>query len=151
MLDQQPRRGAGEAERDRAVRDRRLLRHAGAEVGVGAPQALRRGARDRLDLPLELRVDVKADAEPPRHHLHGAVVVGRAEAAGDEAGVRLQAVPQCLGELVRGVADDRDPRGLEPEAQRLAGEEGAVQVCGDDDDRARARQLGARAVRVGVT
>jgi hypothetical protein len=77
--------------------------------------------------------------------------VGRAEAAGDAAEVVLEAVPERALELVRPVADDRDPRRLEPEGERLPGEERAVQVgplaadelaSGDDDRGARApRQL----------
>ena len=53
--------------------------------------------------------------------------------------------PERVLELVRVVADDRDPRGLETEGERLAREERAVQVgalaadelaAGDDDRRA---------------
>ncbi len=160
MPDHDARRGAGEAERDRAVRDRRLLRHAGGEVGVVAPQPLGRRARDLLDLGLELRVDVQADAERLRDHLDRAVVVRRAEPAGDEADVGLEPLAQRRLELLGRVADDRDPRRLEAEPERLAREERAVQVgalaahelaARDDDEGARPAQVAARAVRVGVT
>ena len=59
----------------------------GGEVGVVALQPHGGRARDLLDLRLELRVDVQADAERLRHHLDRAVVVRRAEPAGDEARV----------------------------------------------------------------
>ena len=79
----------------------------------------------------------------PGDELDRAVVVRRAEAAGDEADVRLEALAQCRLELVRVVADDRNPDGLQPEQERLPGVEGAVEVgslppyelAARDDDR----------------
>ena len=150
----------GEPERERAVRDRRLLRHAGGEIGVVALQPHGCRARDLLDLSLELRVDVQADAERLRHHLDRAVVVRRAEPAGHEARVGGEALPERLLELLGRVADDRDPRRLEAEAERLAREERPIQVgalaahelaARDDDEGAGPAQVAARAVRVGVT
>ena len=55
VREHEPRRGAGEAERERAVGDRRLLRHAGREVGVVALQPLGGRARDGLDLRARAR------------------------------------------------------------------------------------------------
>ncbi len=95
-----------------------------------------------------------------RDELDGAVVVGRAEAAGDEAHVGAHPLPQRLLELRGRVADDRDPRRLEPEPQRLAGVERAVAVgavaayelaARDDDRRPRPAHPEMRVVCVGVT
>ena len=160
MRHEQPRRGAGQAERDGAVGNRRLLRHAGLEVRVRALQALCGGTRDRFDLALQRLVHVQADAERTRDQLHRAVVVRRAEAARDEAGVGGQRLPQRRFELLGAVPDDRDPRGLEAEPERLAGEERAVEVGSlaahelaprGDDEGARLAQPPARAVSDGVT
>ncbi len=90
---------------------------------------------------------MEADAERPRHHLDRAVVVRRPEPAGDEADVSLEPVAKRQGQLLGRVADDRDPGGLETEAQRLARQVRAVQVgavaahelaARHDDDRPRA-------------
>ena len=89
---------------------RRLLRHARREVRVRPPEPLRDRARDRLDLPLERLVDDELEPRRTRDELHGSVVVGRAEPAGDEARVGLQTLAQHGLELGGGVADDRDPR-----------------------------------------
>ena len=136
--------------RDGRDRTRRLLRHPGREVAIRPAQPLRDRARDRLDLPLERLVDDELEPRRAREKLHGAVVVRRAEAAGDEARVGLQTLAQHRLELGGGVPDDRDPGRLEPVAQRLGGEERAVPVgalaadelaAGDDDDRARPRSV----------
>ena len=115
MLDEKPGRGARKPERDGAVGDGRLLRHARLEVGVGTVEALGRRTRDALDLRLERRVDAQAAAERARHHLHRAVVVRRAEPARHEARIRLDAFLQRGSELVGRVADDQDARRLESE------------------------------------
>ena len=81
--------------------------------------------------------------------LDRAIVVGRAEAAraGDEVG-RGERVAQRRLELGGVVADDLDPRRLDPEGEERASEEGAVQIgalaphelaAGDDDHRPWAR------------
>ena len=159
-LEQQARRGAGQPERRRALRQRRLLRHPGREVGVVALQPLRRRARHRFDLPLQILVHAKPDARCARHHLDRPVVVRRPEAAGDEARVRFEPGTKRGLQLGRSVADDRDPRRLEAQPQRLAGEERPVQVgslaahelaARDDDESSRPAQPLASAVRVGVT
>ena len=158
--EQESRRGSRQAERARSLRQRRLLRHPRREVGVRALEPLRRPARDGFDLPLEALVDAEADAGGARDHLDGAVVVGRAETAGDEARLRLQPLPQRRLELLGSVADDRDPRRLQPEAERLPREERPVQVgalaahelaARDDDEGPGAAQPPASAVRFGVT
>ena len=161
VLGEQAGRGAGQPERDCAVRNRRLLRHAVLEVGVRTLQPLGRRARDGVDLLLELGVDVDVASERARDHLHRAVVVRRPEPAGDEARVSGHALAQRRLELVGRVADDDDPRRLETEPQRFCRQEGAVSVgalpahelaAGDDDDRPRTgRHALASAVRDGVT
>src|SRR5207253_10441345 len=122
--------------------------------------SLRRRARNRLELPLELRVDVEPDAEGFRDELDRPVVVRRAEAPRDEHGVGLERVAKSRLELRGGVTDDRDPRRLEPEPQRLSREKGAVEIgsiaahelaARHDDDHARPAQPPARTVFVGVT
>ena len=142
--------------RDRGSRPRRLLRHARGEVGVRPPQALRDRAGDRLDLLLERLVHDELEPRCARDELHRAVVVRRAETAGDEARVGLQSLSQHRLELGGRVPDDRDPGRLEAVAQRLGGEEGAVPVgalaadelaAGDDDDRARPLGSPAQASR----
>src|SRR5581483_5930765 len=130
------------------------------EVGVRAPEPLGRRPRHRLDLALERPVEDERDAGRARQHLDGAIVVGRAEAAGDEACLRGERLRKGRLELPRIVADDRDPRRLEAVAERLAREERAVQVAAlaadelaprDDDRGARAGHPATRTVRSGVT
>src|SRR5581483_12446511 len=110
----------GEPDRDRALRDRRLLAHARPEVRVRAAQPLGDGARDRLDLALEPLVDDERAAGGGGDELDRAVVVRRAEAAGDEQQVGAQTVRDRLPQLGGAVADDRDRARLEPERDRLA-------------------------------
>ena len=62
------------------------------------------------------------------HELDRPVVVGRPEAARDEADVGLEPLAQRGLELVGIVADDRDARRLETEPQRLLGVERAVEI-----------------------
>ena len=151
-LEHESRRGAGEPERDCACGKCRLLADAVLEVGVRPPQALGDRARDGADLGVKPLVEHKAAARSLRDQLDGTVVVRRPKTARDQTQVRLQACPQRGLELVRPVADDRDPCRLEPERQRLAGEEGAVQVgafaanelAARDDDRDLRRPLRAR-------
>ena len=122
------RRRAREPERDRALGQRRLLAHARLEVRVRPLQPLRDRTRDLADLGPQRLVDVQRQAGGARDELHGAVVVRRAEAARDDAEVRLQPYVERGLELPLVVADDRDRRGLEPEAHELAREEGPVAV-----------------------
>ena len=131
----------------RALGQGRLLADAGREVRVRPPQALGDHPRDRLDLALEPLVDDELLPGHARDHLDRSVVVRRAEAAGDEAEVRLEPLPERLLEILRAVADDRDPLGVEPEPHDLGGEEGPVPVLAvaadelaarDDDRRPRA-------------
>ena len=124
------------------------LRHARREVGVRPPQALGDRARDLLDLRARARRR-RAAARPAtsRDQLDRAVVVGRARGHPRRGrGRRRQRLRAARLELVGAVADDRDPRRLEPERERLAREERAVQVgalaadelaARDDDRRAR--------------
>ena len=62
------------------------------------------------------------------HELDRPVVVGRPEAARDEADVGLEPLAQRRLELVRVVADDRDARRLETEAHRFLSVERAVEI-----------------------
>ena len=146
----QDKTGSGSRETERGRRDwtRRLLCDAGSKVGIRPAEAFRDRARDRLDLPLERLVDDELEPRRTRDELHRTVVVGRAEAARDEAGVRLQTLAQHGLELGGCIPYDRDPGRLEPVAEGLGGEEGTVSVgalaadelaAGDDDDRARPR------------
>src|SRR5581483_4865076 len=121
-------RGAGEAEGDRTLRQRRLLRHAPREVRVRAVKALRDGARDALDLGLELRADRELHARGGRHELGGPVVVCWPEPARDRAELGLHPLRDSRRELVRRVADDRDPCRLEAEREELLREKRTVQI-----------------------
>src|SRR5205085_6464547 len=115
-----------EAERRGADWKRRLLAHARLEVGVRPAQALGDPPRHAADLPLERVVHRQLPSGDPGEDFDRTVVVRRAEAAGDDAEVGAEAFSERRLELVRPVADDRDPRRLEPEPKRLAGEERAV-------------------------
>src|SRR5213076_1678848 len=84
--------------------------------------------RDVADLGEQVLVGLERDAGRARDERDGAVVVGRAEAAGDEAEVGIEAVAERVLQLVLPVADDLDPRRLEAESKRLACEERAVAV-----------------------
>ena len=118
----------GEAERDRSLGQRRLLPHAGREVRVRAAEPLGDRARDRLDLPLELLVQHERATGDARDELDRPVVVRRAEPARDEAEVGVEALSERALEILRSIADDRDPRRIEAEANRFGGEERPVAV-----------------------
>ena len=139
---------ARDPDHDRALGHGRLLRDSGRELRVGAPQPLGDRSRDALDVRHEVGVDAQRRSRHTRDELDGAVVVGRAEPARDEADVSLAGRPQCRFEVGGVVTDDRDPLRDEPEGKRLAGVEGAVRVgslaahelaARDDDRRARPR------------
>ena len=118
-LDDEPRRRAREPERDRALRERRLLAHASSEVGVRSLHPLGHAPRDALDLRLQPLVDAELQAGDLREDLHRTVVVGRPEPAGghDEVG-RGDRLPERRLQLARVVADDLDPGGLEPQCEQ---------------------------------
>jgi hypothetical protein len=97
---------------------------------------------DAADLGVQSLVEHELAAGGFRDELDRSVVVGRTEPARDEAQIRLQPIRQRRLELVGPVADDRDPRRLQPERERLLCEERTVQVrplapdelaAGDDD------------------
>ena len=128
---------------------RRLLAHARREVGIGAAHALGEATRDLLDLGLERFVDLELTAGDARDELDRPVVVGRPEPTRDEAHIGLEAFAEGGLELGRVVADDRDARRLETEAERLLRVERAVEIgslaahelaARDDDRGARALQ-----------
>ena len=140
--DDEARSGADEADRDRRLGPGRLLADAVGEVSVRPPEPLRDGARARLDLLLERPVDDEVEPRRGREQLDRPVVVRRPEPARDDAEVGLQALAERGRELARRVADDRDPRRIEPEREQLPGQKRPVQVgalaadelaAGDDD------------------
>ena len=125
------------------------FRTPGAKSAYGRRMRSANRPRDLLDLGLERCVDVQPTTRHARHELDRPVVVGRPEAARDEADVGLEPLAQGRLELVRVVADDRDARRLETEAQRFLGVERAVEIgslapdelaARHDDCCARARQ-----------
>ena len=142
-VEHHPGRRARQAERDRVRRKGRLLAHAVLEVGVRPLQPLGDHPRDRPDLLVQALVEHELAARSLRDELDRPVVVRRPEPAGDEAEVGAEAFPQRRLQLVGTVADDRDPRRLEAERERLCGEERPVQVgalaadelAARDDDR----------------
>ena len=159
-LEDEARRRSGETERQRALGDRRLLAHPGLEIDVRTPQPLGEAARDRLDLPEQVLVDPQADPRRARHDLDGAVVMRRAKPSGHDAEFGLQPLGDRRLQFLLPGADDRNTGRLQPEAQELAGDEGAVQVgavttdelaAGDDDVAARARGHTAGLMPRGVT
>ena len=140
-LEHEAGRRAGEPERRRAPSGtRRLLADARLEVGVRPPQPLRDRARDRLDLGLQARR--RRTARAPRRARRSSTVrsscVGPSP-PGDDAEVGVEPLAQRRLELLRVVADDRDPRRLEPEPQQLRGEERPVRVACGRRGRARCR------------
>ena len=76
--------GADEPHPLRAVRERRLLADPVREVRVRPVESRGDRARKPLDRRLELLVDVEPDTRCAREQLDRAVVMGRAEAAGDD-------------------------------------------------------------------
>ena len=108
------RRRAREAERDRALGQRRLLAHPRFEVRVRSLQPGRDRTRDLADVGPQHLVHVQREAGGARDELHGAIVVRRPESARNDAEVRLQTDVERGLELPFVVADDRDRRGLEP-------------------------------------
>jgi hypothetical protein len=76
--------------------------------------------------------------------------VGRPEPAGDQAEIGADRLGEYRLELVRPVADDRDPGRVDTQLERLRSQEGTVQICaltpdqlaaGDDDRGARPRRI----------
>ena len=72
------------------------LLHAGFEVDVGTPEPLGERAGDAADLRVQLLVEPQPDARGSRDELDGAVVVRRAEAAGDDAEVGVRSLRRAL-------------------------------------------------------
>src|SRR5439155_13024261 len=153
-LEHEGRGGSGDPDDLGALGKRRLLADAFGEVRIGPAQPPGDRARDAFDLGLERGLDDQFPARGPREQLDGAVVMGRAEPAGDDAQVRLEARPQRRFELDRVVPDDLYARRLDAEPQELCREKRPVAVAalaadelatGDDDDAARACQAVAGA------
>src|SRR5439155_8787156 len=151
--------GAREAERDRARRKNGLLGHALLEVRVGTPEPVGDALRDRLDLSAQVFAQLELDSCGACDQLDGAIVVRGAEAAGGHAEVGVEARAERRLELLLPVPDDQEARRLEPERERLAREERAVEVRplaadelrpGDDEDRAGPRQAEGRTCPVAV-
>src|SRR5205807_1978408 len=146
----------GQTERRRARGQRGLLADTCLEVGVRPPQPLRDPPGDVADLALERLVDDELAAGRPREELDRPVVMRRAEPARDDAEIGSQPFAEGSLQLLRPVADDRDPRRLEAEAKRLAREKRAVPVgplaadelaAGDDERGARPARKAQPAVR----
>jgi len=134
--------GADEPDRDRILGSRRLLRHAGREVGVRTLEPFRDRARAILDLSLERGIDDEIEAGRGREQLDRPVVVRGPETSGDDAEIGPQPLGEGGCELARRVADDRDARRRETQGQQLSRQERPVQVgalaadelaAGDDD------------------
>ena len=115
----------------------------------------------RADLLVQIFVEAQLHPGGARDELDRAVVVCRAEPAGDHAEVgACQPLGQRLHQLLFAVPHDRDPRRLDPQPQQLAGEERPVEVAaiatdelapGDDDERAGTRGHTAGRMPRGVT
>ena len=137
------RRGPGDPDDDGALREGRLLGHAWREVGVRTSQPLGDPARHSLDVRLECRVDAQRRTRDACDELDRAIVVGRPEAAGDEANVGFARRAQRSLEISGLVPDDHDLLGLEAQRERLASVERPVAVgslaahelAARDDDR----------------
>ena len=127
-VEDHPGRRARQSERDRPDRQRRLLAYARLEISVRPVEPLRDLPRDAADLGLQRLVDHELAPRRLRDQLDRAVVVRGAEPARYEAELGCEPLGESGLELIRTVADDRDPSRLEPELERLGGEEGAVQV-----------------------
>ena len=151
---------SGEPERLRAIRPRRLLAHARREVHVRPPEPVRDRSRDRADLFLEHAVENQLLPGDTRDELDRPVVVGRPQAARDEAEIGIESLPERVLEVLGAISDDRDRRRFQPQAHRLGGEKRSIAVlplasdelgAGDDDRRARAAQEVARVILCDVT
>ena len=127
-LQHEARSGAGQADRHRACRERRLLAHAVCEVGVRPAEAFRKRPRDRFDLRFEGSIDDELGARGPRDHLHRSVVVSGAQPPGYNAEIGLEALAERGLELFWSVADDRYARGIEPERQHGVREKRPVAI-----------------------
>ncbi len=102
-------RGPRDAEGERPGRQRRLLANAGSEVCVVPLHALRKATRYLLDLELERRIDLESSPRSSSDELDRPIVMRRAEPTRDETHVASHPVTKSGLEIVRIVADDRDP------------------------------------------
>ena len=153
MLEQDSWSGAGKAENDRALRDRRLLADPGGEVGYGLPRRLANDL-DTASISRSSGSSTRSGRPVSRlSELDGAVVVGRPQPTRADADVRLEALGDRVGELLLAVAHDEDPAGIETQPHELGRDERPVRVepipadelgARDDDDGARTRRHVAR-------
>ena len=139
------RRRADEADHERSLGNRRLLSHARGEVRIGPLHPLRESPRTRLDRRLERRLDMQRKPGGTREQLDRSVVVGRAEAPGDDEQVAAEPRLERRGEVGLTVTHDRDLGRLDAALEERPCEERPVQVtpvaadelrAGDDDGRA---------------
>ena len=159
-VEDEPRRGPGEPERDGAFRSSRLFAHARGK-GVERPaEPFRDRARDGADLVLELFVEHQRPPGGPRHNLDRAIVVRRPEAPGDDAEISVQRFSERMLEIVDAVTDDPNRPWLKAETDDLGCEKRPVAVltlaadelrAGCDDCRAGAAQDVARRILCEVT
>ncbi len=108
-------RRARKTERDRPLGQSCLLENAVREIRIGAAHTLGEAPRDLLDLAREGGVDAEGPPRDASDELDRPIVMGRSEAARDEADVRLERLAQRGLELIGIVTDDRDPRRLQAE------------------------------------
>ena len=80
----------------------------------------------------------------PGEQFDRAIVVRRAEAAGDDEEVLVEPGPQRSLQLRRLVADDGDPYGIEAQPEERCGQIGPVPVLPVAADELRARRDDAR-------
>jgi hypothetical protein len=126
--------------------------HAAAATAPSrAPAATAAAARAARNLRCERYVDPQLASGRAGEQLDGAIVVGRAEAAGAHEQVVREAVAECVLQLRGTVTDDAQLRGLDPEREQRPREERPVQVgavapdelgAGDDDRGARTLEVG---------
>src|SRR3954468_7110068 len=143
VFDQDCRSTSRQPERDSAGGKGRLLADPRAELRQGPVETRRHGTGESLDLSRERLVDLERPSESACQKLHGAVVVGRPEAAGDDTEIRFDGFEENGSQRVGPVPHEEDPLRLEPELRELTREKGPVQVPpvstgelapGDDDD-----------------
>ncbi len=123
-------RGSGRIDRDRALRDHRLLA-IGVAQGLGVElHPFCEALEDRVDPRLHLLVEHQLTAGEPGDDLTGQVVRGRPEAAAGHDQVHTLGLEEAKGrlEILRAVADDRDLGDLHPALSKALGDPGPVSV-----------------------
>lgn len=138
------RSGAGQAERDAALRKLRLLPDACLELGVRAPETLCEATDDPLDLADEIGVHVELAPGSASQQLERSVVVRWPETAGCHDQVEVQGFVQRSFQLLWTVADHAHPLGLDAAQRELASEKRPVLVDPPASDELAARNQDGR-------